>query len=124
MNDKLKDLISISADDATSQDDELLIEELKNSQFIMPIDVISSEEEDFQFKPLKLANENNEEFLALFSDEDELVKANIEFQVLNISSEKVAEMIKDDSDEYFGVAINPFSKYSLAIPLNEFLGLF
>ncbi len=124
MNKKLKELISISADDATSRDDELLIEELKNSQFIMPIDVISSEEEDFQFKPLKLANENNEEFLALFSDEDELVKANIEFQVLNISSEKVAEMIKDDSDEYFGVAINPFSKYSLAIPLNEFLGLF
>jgi hypothetical protein len=124
MNEKLKELISISADDATSRDDELLIEELKNSQFIMPIDVISSEEEDFQFKPLKLANENNEEFLALFSDEDELVKANIEFQVLNISSEKVAEMIKDDSDEYFGVAINPFSKYSLAIPLNEFLGLF
>ena len=124
MNEKLKELISISAEDATSRDDELLIEELKNSQFIMPIDVISSEEEDFQFKPLKLANENNEEFLALFSDEDELVKANIEFQVLNISSEKVAEMIKDDSDEYFGVAINPFSKYSLAIPLNEFLGLF
>lgn len=124
MNEKLKELISISADDATSRDDELLIEELKNSQFIMPIDVISSEEEDFQFKPLKLANENNEEFLALFSDEDELVKANIEFQVLNISSEKVAEMIKDDSDEYFGVAINPFSKYSLAIPLNEFLNLF
>ena len=124
MNEKLKELISISAEDATSRDDELLIEELKNSQFIMPIDVISSEEEDFQFKPLKLANENNEEFLALFSDEDELVKANIEFQVLNISSEKVSEMIKDDSDEYFGVAINPFSKYSLAIPLNEFLGLF
>lgn len=124
MNDKLKDLISISADDATSQDDELLIEELKNSQLIFPIEVISAEEENFQFKPLKLANENNDEFIALFSDEDELVKANIEFQVLNISSEKVAEMIKDDSDEYFGVAINPFSKYSLAIPLNEFLGLF
>jgi len=124
MNDKLKELISISSEDATSKDDELLVEELKNSQLIMPIEVISAKEDDFQFKPLKLTNENNEEFIALFSDEDELVKGNIEFSVLNISSENVAEMIKNDSDEYFGVAINPFSKYSLAIPLNEFLDLF
>ena len=124
MNKKLKELISISSDDATSKDDELLIEELKNSQLIMPIDVISADEDDFQFRPLKLANENNEEFIALFSDEDELVKGNIEFSVINISSENLADMIKNDSSEYSGVAINPFSKYSLAIPLKEFLDLF
>ncbi len=124
MNEKLKELISISGDEATSEDDELLIEELKNSQLIMPIKVISADENDFQFKPLKLANENNEEFIALFSDEDELVKGNIEFSVISISSKNLAEMIKRDSDEYFGVAINPFSKYSLAIPLKEFLDLF
>ena len=124
MNEKLKELISISGDEATSEDDELLIEELKNSQLIMPIEVISADENDFQFKPLKLANENNEEFIALFSDEDELVKGNIEFSVISISSKNLAEMIKRDSGEYFGVAINPFSKYSLAIPLKEFLDLF
>ena len=124
MNEKLKELISISGDEATSEDDELLIEELKNSQLIMPIEVISADENDFQFKPLKLANENNEEFIALFSDEDELVKGNIEFNVISISSKNLAEMIKRDSDEYFGVVINPFSKYSLAIPLKEFLDLF
>ena len=124
MNEKLKELISISGDEATSEDDELLIEELKNSQLIMPIEVISAYENDFQFKPLKLANENNEEFIALFSDEDELVKGNIEFSVISISSKNLAEMIKRDSDEYFGVAINPLSKYSLAIPLKEFLDLF
>ena len=124
MNKKLKELISISCDDATSKDDELLIEELKNSQLIMPIDVISADEDDFQFRPLKLANENNEEFIALFSDEDELVKGNIEFSAINISSENLAEMIKNDTNEYYGVAINPFSKYSLAIPLKEFLDLF
>ena len=124
MNEKLKELISISGDDATSRDDELLVEELKSSQLIMPIEVISADEDDFQFRPLKLANENNEEFLPVFSDEDELVKGNIEFSVINISSENLAEMIKNDTNEYYGVAINPFSKYSLAIPLKEFLDLF
>ena len=29
-----------------------------------------------------------------------------------------------DNKEYFGIAINPFSEFSLAIPLNEFLELF
>ena len=124
MNEKLKELISISSDEATSEDDELLIEEVITSQLIMPIEVISADEDDFQFKPLKLANENNEEFIALFSDEDELVKGNIEISVISISSKNLAEMIKSDSKEYFGVAINPFSKYSLAIPLKEFLDLF
>ena len=124
MSRTLKELISLSADEATSNDDELLIEVLKSSQLIMPIEVINTDENDFQFRPLKLANENNEEFLPVFSDEDELAKGNIEFTVINITSEKLAEMIKNDTSEYCGVAINPFSKYSLAIPLNEFLELF
>ena len=112
------------ADEAKSSDDELLIKELKNAELIMPIEVINAEDDDFQFKPLKLANEDNEEFIAVFSDEDELVKADVEFTVINITSEKLAEMIENDIDEYYGVAVNPFSKYSLAIPLEEFVNLF
>ena len=124
MNSRLKELISMPADEASISDDELLIRELKKAEFIMPIEVISSSEDDIQFKPLKLANENNDEFIAVFSDEDELVKADVEFTVLNIASEKLAEMIENDCDEYYGVAVNPFSKYSLAIPLEEFVNLF
>jgi len=124
MNSKLKELISMPADEAKSSDDELLIKELKNAELIMPIEVINAEDDDFQFKPLKLANEDNEEFIAVFSDEDELVKADVEFTVINITSEKLAEMIENDIDEYYGVAVNPFSKYSLAIPLEEFVNLF
>ena len=112
------------ADEAKSSDDELLISELKKAELIMPIEVLSDADEDFQFKPLKLANENNDEFIAVFSDEDELVKADVEFSVINISAEKLAEMIENDHDEYYGVAVNPFSKYSLAIPLEEFINLF
>lgn len=124
MNSKLKELISMPADEAKSSDDELLIKELKNAELIMPIEVINAEDDDFQFKPLKLDNEDNEEFIAVFSDEDELVKADVEFTVINITSEKLAEMIENDIDEYYGVAVNPFSKYSLAIPLEEFVNLF
>ena len=124
MNSKLKELISMPADETKSSDDELLIKELKNAELIMPIEVINAENDDFQFKPLKLANEDNEEFIAVFSDEDELVKADVEFTVINITSEKLAEMIENDIDEYYGVAVNPFSKYSLAIPLEEFVNLF
>lgn len=124
MNSKLKELISMPADEAKISDDELLIKELKNAELIMPIEVINAEDDDFQFKPLKLANEDNEEFIAVFSDEDELVKADVEFTVINITSEKLAEMIENDIDEYYGVAVNPFSKYSLAIPLEEFVNLF
>ena len=125
MNSKLKELISIPEDEATSDDDELLIEELKKAQLIMAIEIISeNSEEDFEFKPLKIGNPNNEEFIALFTDEEELVKSNVEFNVINISAENLAEMIVDSDDEYYGIAINPFSKYSLAIPLNEFAELF
>lgn len=122
MNGKLKELISISRDDATSDDDKLLVSELKKAEMIMPIEIISHDD-DFEFKPLKIADPDNNEFVALFSDEDELLKANAEFEVINISTENLAEMIGEDN-EYFGVAINPFSEYSLAIPLNEFTDLF
>lgn len=122
MNEKLKELISIPPEDVCSADDELLIEELKNSQLIMPIE-ITSDNEDFSFKPLKISNEDENIFIPLFSDEEELVKSSIEFNVINISAKNLAEMIIDNK-EYFGIAINPFSEFSLAIPLNEFLELF
>lgn len=122
MNEKLKELISIPPDNATFEDDESLVNELKKAQLIMPIEIMS--EDPLEFKPLKIANPEGLEFIALFSDEDELVKGNLEFNVINISTENLAEMIVENQDEYYGVAINPFSLYSLAIPLKEFLNLF
>jgi len=123
MNKKLKELIELPEDSLTSEDDERLVEELKKAELIMPIEVISTDEdESFEFKPLKISNPDNQEFIPVFSDEDELVKAHVEFEVINITSENLAEMISDD--ECFGIAINPFSKYSLAIPLNEFIKIF
>lgn len=123
MNKKLKELIELPEDSITTEDDELLVEELRKAELIMPIEVISTEDdESFEFKPVKISNPDNQEFIPLFSDEDELVKADVEFEIINITSKNLAEMISDD--ECFGIAINPFSKYSLAIPLNEFVKIF
>lgn len=124
MNRKLKELISLPNEEASPEDDELLVEELKKAQLIMPIEVISHDDDDFNFKPVKIGDDDKNEFIALFTDEDELIKTNVEFSVINISTKNLAEMIKDTGDEYYGIAINPFSKYSLAIPLSEFLNLF
>ncbi|WP_305555230.1 SseB family protein [Methanobrevibacter sp. V74] len=134
MNKKLKELISIPECEASSKDDELLVEELKKAQLIMPIEIISADalknstieniEEPLRFKPLKIADDNENQFIALFSDEDEVIKSNVEFDVINIYTENLAEIIQDSDGEYFGIAINPFSKFSLAIPLNEFIELF
>lgn len=123
MNEKLKELIELPEDSITSKDDEQLVEELKKAELIMPIEVISTEDESFEFKPLKISNPNNQEFIPVFSDEDELVKANVEFEIINITSENLSQIIHED-DGYFGIALNPFSEYSLAIPLNEFLTIF
>ena len=119
MNQKLKELISIPLDEASQKDDESLIEELKKAELIMPIEIISYDPPEF--KPLKLEDENKNIFVALFSDEDELVKSNVEFSVINISTENLAKIISGD---FNGVAINPFSEFQLKIPLNEFKNLF
>lgn len=128
MNGKLKELISIPPENSKPEDDALLVEELKKAQLIMPIEILSADEKEsednLRFKPLKIVNEEGNQFIALFSDEDELVKSNVEFSVINIYTENLAEMISDTEDEYFGIAVNPFSEFSLAIPLNEFLELF
>ena len=123
MNEKLKELIEIPEDSLTPEDDELLVEELRKAELIMPIEVISTDDdESFEFKPMKISNPDNQKFIPLFSDEDELIKSDVEFSVINITSKNLAKMISDD--ECFGIAINPFSKYSLAIPLNEFVKIF
>ena len=119
MNEKLKKLISIPPGEATDKDDELLIRELKKAELIMPIEVTS--EEEFEFTPLKIGDEFGNIFVPLFSDEDELIKSDVEFSVINISAENLAKIL---SDEFNGVAINPFSEFQLKIPLNEFKKLF
>ena len=120
MNEKLTQLISIPADEATDDDNISLKEELKKAKFIMPIEI--TDEDPFTFTPVKIADEKNREFIALFTSEDELVKSGIEFTVIPVAAENLSEMVEDG--EVFGIAVNPFSRYSLSIPLNEFKNLF
>ena len=46
MNEKLEELLNISPDDATKEDNDALIEEIKNAQLILPIEITSKLEID------------------------------------------------------------------------------
>lgn len=126
MNTKLKKLISIPKDEASCEEDSALVEELKKAQLIMPIEITSYSEnidEHLQFRPLKIADENENILIPLFSDDEELIKLNIECNAINIYSKNLAEMISE-TQEYDSIAINPFSEFSLTIPLKDFVELF
>lgn len=125
MNTKLKKLISIPKDEATKEEDNALVEELKKAQLIMPVEITSDSEtnEPLRFRPLKIADENENILIPVFSDDDELNKLNIECDTINIYSKNLAEMISE-TEEYGGIAINPFSEFSLSIPLKDFVELF
>jgi len=115
----LKELISIPLTEVSDNDDELLFEELKKAELIMPVEITSTKE--FEFKPIIIEDESKNMFVPLFTDEKELVKSNVEFSVVNISTENLAEILSDDLN---GVVINPFSKFQLKVPLNEFKNIF
>ena len=73
----------------------------------MPIEITSDSEnigEQLQFRPLKIADENENILIPLFSDDEELIKLNIECSVINIYSKNLAEMISE-TQEYDGIAI-------------------
>ena len=42
MNSKLKELLDINPDDATKEDNDALIKEIKNAKLIMPIEITSN----------------------------------------------------------------------------------
>ena len=75
MNSKLKELLNINPDDATEEDNDVLIEEIKNAKLIMPIEITgsnSSNIEDFRFNPIKIVDDEGRMFIPLFSDDSEV----------------------------------------------------
>ena len=134
MNEKLKELLNINPNDATEKDNEELIEEIKSSQLMMPIEITSKLEltdaeiggvididGGLRFKPIKIVDEYNNVFIPLFSDDNE-----VEGYILTIDiyTKDLAEMIDDNPENIFGIVINPFSNFSVTIEMNSFLKLF
>ena len=78
MNEKLKELLNISPDEATEEDNDALIEEIKTAQLIMPIEITSKLEIDdaevgdiieiddgLRFKPQKIIDDEKNIFIPL-----------------------------------------------------------
>ena len=61
MNTRLNELLNINPNEATQKDNDALIEELKTSKLIMPVEIESDNDEideSFRFRPVKIMDEN------------------------------------------------------------------
>lgn len=134
MNEKLYELINISPDEATKEDNDALLKELRNAQLIMPIEITSNIdldeievgdvlefEDGLRFKPLKIVDENGRVYIPLYSDDSEVYGHT---SAIDIKTRDLAEMIGDNPENLFGVVINPFSKYNVELPMDSFLKIF
>ncbi|MBQ9025424.1 MAG: SseB family protein [Methanobrevibacter sp.] len=130
----IKELLAIKPDEATKEDNEELIKEIMNAQLIMPIEITSNLnldevtvgdtiefEDGLRFKPLKIANDNGNVFIPLYTDDDEV---HGHTSAIDIHTSDLADMIDDNPENISGVVINPFSEYSVEIPMESFLKIF
>ena len=134
MNEKLEELLNISPDDATKEDNDALIEEIKNAQLILPIEITSKLDIDdaevgdiieidngLRFRPQKIIDEDNNLFIPLFSDDCEVYGHT---SAIDIYTKDLAEMIGDNPENISGVVLNPFSDFSVTLEMDSFLALF
>ncbi|WP_407415365.1 SseB family protein [Methanobrevibacter sp.] len=120
MNSKLKERLNINPEDATKEDNDALIEEIKNAKLIMPIEVTSNVK-DFQFNPAKITDDDGQMFIPLFSDDSQVYG---HLTAIEIYTKELAEMIGNNPENICGVVINPFSKYGVTLPMDSFLRIF
>lgn len=134
MNEKLKELLNISPDEATEEDNDELIEEIKTAQLIMPIEITSKMDindaevgdiieidDGLRFIPQKIIDDDNNLFIPLFSDDSEVYGHT---SAIDIYTKDLAEMIDDNPENIAGVVLNPFSDFSVTLPMDSFLDLF
>lgn len=124
MNTRLNELLNINPNEATQKDNDALIEELKTSKLIMPVEIESDNDEideSFRFRPVKIMDENKKTFIPLYSDDSE-VHGNT--SAIDIYTKDLANMIEDNPENINGVVINPFSKFNVELPMDSFLKIF
>ena len=124
MNTRLNELLNINPNKATEKDNDALIEELKTSKLIMPIEIDSNNDkidENFAFRPMKIVDVNGNTFIPLYSDDSEV---HGHTSAIDIYTKDLANMIADNPQNINGVVINPFSKFKVEIPMDSFLKIF
>ena len=124
MNTRLNELLNINPNEANQKDNDALIEELKTSKLIMPVEIESDNDEideSFRFRPVKIMDENKKTFIPLYSDDSEV---HGHTSAIDIYTKDLANMIEDNPENINGVVINPFSKFNVELPMESFLKIF
>lgn len=136
-NKRLEELLKIESQDLTKEQYHEFLIILKESQFLMPIDITSglpnfedlevgqtgTLDEPLRFKPVIFKDDLNRSIIPLFTNNEELTKTGAKFHAFGLFSQDLANMLKnkENIDE---ICINPFSRFSINIHLDDFLNLF
>ena len=136
-NKRLEELLKIEPQDLTKEQYHEFLTILKESQFLMPIEITrglsnfedlevgqtGTLDEALRFKPVIFKNDLNRNIIPLFTNDEELRKTGAKFHAFGLFTQDLANMLKnkENIDE---ISINPFSKFSISIHLDDFLNLF
>jgi hypothetical protein len=135
-NTKLTELLKVKVETASDEHLQMLSEELKRSQLLMPIEITSNfnldenlkegdvfqPDEPLRFKPISLTDDFGNELIPLFSDESQ-VQGKV--SVIGMYTPDLADSFAGGYDESIdGVAFNPFSENPIMLPMETFIRMF
>ena len=135
---RLKEIMQTDPEDITDEIMELFVNEFMNSSLIMlceldPDDEVLYEKkflnfDDFDdFNIIRLEDDDNNEFIPLFSDDEELNSFDVPGYGVIISMADLANLLFDNeenNENLEGLIINPFTDYAASIPYSSLLEIF
>lgn len=136
-NPELKAIMETDPEDMDEKQLEKFIDAFINANLIIPAEVdpsvnlegltdeeiVSNEEIDIDI--IKIEDEEGNEFIPVFTDDEEIEKLDFEVYGLIFETEDLATLLFESLEEYVeGLAINPFSENSAEIPLETLFTLF
>ena len=80
--------------------------------------------EPLRFKPIAINGPDNTKGVPLFTSTEMMEEAGAKVSCMAIYTEDLAGLLEQTRDDYEHVAINPFTKYGMGMPLDGFLNLF
>ena len=137
-NEKLVELLKISPEKLTQEQNTMLLNELKQAQLFIPVEITSNSfnfdemevgktmslNEPLRFKPIKLTNDDGDKAIPLFTDSKVMEELNVNASCIAMFTEDIANNFADIKDEVKFLVIDPGTPHSLEILFETFLTLF
>lgn len=133
-NSKLNELLKVKVETASQEHLDLLTEELRKAQLIMPVEITSKIdlddakvgdvrelEEPLRFKPVHITDDYGNELIPLFSDDSEVMGAT---SCMVMYCEDLANTFVDSPDDIDGVVFNPFGENPIMLSMPAFVNMF